>query len=218
MTLVAQVSHPRRPPWPQISTMLVEAGTNLRQLTLSRIEYPTLGYNVEPVRCSLVGRPCPSKAGAISHPQAYEPKSPSTSVQDPSQLQGGPLSGPTLSPTPSAPTCLATGRPESIVTFSRPRSVKSWTSRRGAWHGHNKNPIPDLMVGSHVKACKYCFPLAKTSGRQPGLETMEIRSKTPVSTMLFAHAWCHVQGRAGTKAPGHWILNRMPPSSTERAR
>ena len=125
MTLVAQVSRPRWPPWPQIGTMLVEAGTNLRQLTLSRIEYPTLGYNVEPVRCSLVGRPCPSKAGAISHPQAYEPKSPSTSVQDPSQLQGGPLSGPTLSPTPSAPTRLATGRPES-TSRSRGHVLRSY--------------------------------------------------------------------------------------------
>ena len=85
------------------------------------------------------------QGGSNSHPQAHKPKSPSTSVQDPSQLQGGPLSGPTLSPTPSAPMCLATGRPGGIVTFSRPRPAKLWTRTRGAWHGQYKNPIPSLL-------------------------------------------------------------------------
>ena len=196
MTLVAQVSHPRRPPWPQIGTMLVEAGTNLRQLTLSRIEYPTLGYNVEPVRCSLVGRPCPSKAGAISHPQAYEPKSPPTSVQDPSQLQGGPLSGPTLSPTPSAPMCLATGRPGGIVTFSRPRPAKLWTRTRGAWHGQYKNPIPSLL-GWKPRNKRECnvshWRRLRVDSR--GLRPRKFEARRQCSTMLSAQEWCHIKGR-----------------------
>ena len=37
----------------QIGAKLIRAGTSSRQLTLSRIEYPAMGCNVELVRCSL---------------------------------------------------------------------------------------------------------------------------------------------------------------------
>ena len=81
---------PRRPPWPQIGTLLVKAGTDLRQLTLSRIEYPTLSYNAEPVRCSLVGPPCPSKAGETPNSKPTSPSLLQSSVRIPHiKLQGG---------------------------------------------------------------------------------------------------------------------------------
>ena len=159
------------------------------------------------------------QGGSNSQLQAHKPKSPPTSVQDPSQLQGGPLSGPTLSPTPSAPTCLATGWPESIVTFSRPRSVKLWTSTRGAWHGHNKNPIPDpLGWKPRNKRVSTVSLWRRLRDDNRGLRPRKFEARRQCSTLLFAQAWCHIQGRASTKAPEHWILNRMPPSSTERAR
>ena len=62
----------------------------IRQLTLSRIEYPTLGYIAEPVRCSLVGRPCPSKAGETPNSKPTSPSLLQSSVRIPHiKLQGG---------------------------------------------------------------------------------------------------------------------------------
>ena len=137
---------PRRPPWPQIGTLLVKAGTDLRQLTLSRIEYPTSSYNAEPVRCSLVGPPCSSKAGETPNSKPTSPSLLQSSVRIPHiKLQGGIF---VRSHTFYYSICTNASRNWSawgLVTFSRPRPAKLWIRTRGAWHGQYKNPIPSLL-------------------------------------------------------------------------
>ena len=106
------------------------------------------------------------------------------------------LSGPTLSTTPSAPTCLATGRPGGIVTFSRPRPAKLWTRTRGAWHGQYKTPIPSLL-GWKPRPNRECnvshWRRLRVDSR--GLRPRKFEARRQCSTMLSAQAWCHIKGR-----------------------
>ena len=168
MTLVAQVSRPSRPPWPQIGTMLVEAGTNLRQLTLSRIEYPTLGYNVEPVRCSLVGRPCPSKAGATPNPKPTSPSLLQRVCKTPHNCRVDLCQGP-HSLLLHLHQCVSQLVGLGASSRSRGHVLRSYgQEQEELGTGNTRIQFPASLVGSHVPIVNVTFPTGEDFGLTAG--------------------------------------------------